>query len=142
MTGEEILEMWEKDAGIDETNLSRSVQVIPKLVTKYYPLLYRARRERSKTKLIRKKMMAMKREFYNNPTDEGYDKGWVYPSRKILKNELNDFVETDNDVLKLELKLAECDEVIELLKEILKQLRDRNFIVSNMIEDRKFMHGG
>lgn len=142
MNGDEIIKMWEKDARIDETSLGRSVQDIPNLVTKYYPLLFKARRDRTKLKLVRKKLMAMKREFYNNPTDEDYDRGWVYPSRKILKNELSDFVETDNDVLKLELKLAELDEIVDLLREILKQLRDRNFIVSNMIEDRKFMNGG
>ena len=142
MTVEEIMESWVKDAPIDETNLSESARSIPILHTKYYPLYSKEKVKLAAMRLRLKKLKHEKEEFLNNPTEEDFARGWNYPDRKILKGDVRPYLEGDDDILKAELKIAAQSEVVDMLQDILRQIGNRNFIITNMIKDRDFLHGG
>ena len=142
MTEEEIMDEWVKDAPINESDLAGSARAIPILHTKYYPEYYRAKKKLAYMKIGLKKLKHDKEEFLCNPTQEDLDKGWEYPDRKLLKNDIRPFLEGEEDILKAEVKIAAQTELVEMLNDILRQISNRNFIITNMIKDRDFLHGG
>lgn len=142
MTDEEIMDMWVKDAPIDETDLFGSARAIPILHTKYYPEYYYAKIKLARLRIALKKLKHSKEEFLINPTKEDFDRGWEFPDRKLLKGDIRPYLEGENDVLKLELQISAQQELVEMLQDILKQISNRNFIINNMIKDRDFIHGG
>ena len=142
MTIEEILELWKNDAPINQLDLSESTRQIPNLHAKYYEIYVHEKVHLLKLRSLWKKLKFEKQEFLINPTQDGFDRGWQFPERgKPLRNEISTFVEADNDVLKVELNVGMQEEKVELLKDILKSIHSRNFIIRNLLEDRKFMSG-
>lgn len=142
MTTDEILEMWKTDAPINKLDYSQSLLEIPQLHNKYYPIYIQEKIILLKLKQVLKKIKFEKQEFFINPTQEKLNEGWEIPERgKPLRNEIQTFVDADDMVLKLELKVGMQDEKVELLKIILKEISNRNFIITNLIKDRAFLHG-
>lgn len=138
---DEIEDMWGVDCKIDPLDLSKSARQVPELHSKYYPLYSASKRKLFKLKAGYKLLKADKIEFLSNPTEDHSDRGWEYPDRLILKNEINNYLDADSEMLKLELKIAEQDLLVEFLSDILKQLNQRTWLVKNIQDERKFMHG-
>jgi Recombination, repair and ssDNA binding protein UvsY len=139
---EEIEEIWSNDCVIDETKLSYEAGSIPRLHAKYYKIYVREKMLLHKHKMDYKNLKFEKYEFLINPTEEKMNEGWKIPaSGKILKNEVNNYLEGDGLLLSLELKINIQEEKVSFLKSILDSIHTRNFIISNMIKDRSFMAG-
>ena len=136
------MEAWVKDAPIDETDLSGSARAIPILHTKYYPIYKKEKLKLAAMRLKLTKLKHAKEDFMNNPTEEDFARGWEYPDRKILKGDIRQYLEGDDDILKLQLRIAAQAEFVDMLQDILRQIGNRNFIITNMIKDRDFLHGG
>jgi hypothetical protein len=140
---EELEELWKTDSIISEYDLTKEALKIPQLHSKYYKLYIREKILLLKYKADYKKLKMEKYEFLTNPTEEGFDKGWKLPPQgKILKTELSTFLDGDSDLINTELKLGVQEEKVFFLKSIIDTINTRNFIIKNMIEDRKFMNGG
>jgi hypothetical protein len=142
MTADEIIEMWEEDCEIDALNLSESSRRIPLLHAKYLKLLAR---DKDKLRRYRAAFKALRHEKYSfliNPTQEGLNKGWEIPEKgKLLKAEVDRYLEGDPELIKNELKIDLIEDRVDVLKEIIKKINAMQFIISNMIKDRAFMHG-
>ena len=140
---EELERQWSEDAVISEYDLTKEALKIPQLHSKYYQLYIREKLTLLKFRTEYKKLKLEKYEFLTNPTEEGFEKGWTLPPQgKILKTELSTYMEGDTDLLNNELKLGVQEEKVYFLKSIIDSINTRNFIIKNMIEDRKFMNGG
>ena len=138
----EILKLWEEDCKINELDLQQSAREIPELHAKYIKLYQIEKSLLIRLRIAAKRLRLQKYEFLINPTEEGMKLGWeIPPQGKLLKNEANLYLEGDKDILKLELQVNEQDEKVELLKDIIKAIRERNFIIRNIIEDRRWMEG-
>ena len=133
---------WSVDCKIDVLDLTEASRVSPYLHAKYYPIYSKARRKLFKMKIAYKKLKAEKHEFLNNPDQERINAGWKYPDRMVLKNEIPNFIDSDAALLTLELNIGEQDLLVDFLQDILKQIANRNWIIRNILEDRKFMSGG
>lgn len=140
---EEIFELWEKDSQIDKTELGDAALDIPKLHHKYFQIL-------SKEKLIlrsleaeMKKLKLDKFEFLTmGPTEDTKDKGWKLPPKgMILKTELPMYIDADDDIVRLSLKIGYQQEKIELLESIIKTVINRGFLIKNAIDWQKFTMG-
>lgn len=140
---EEIFELWEKDSQIDKTELGDAALDIPKLHHKYFQIL-------SKEKLIlrsfeaeMKKLKLDKFEFLTmGPTEDTKDKGWKLPPKgMILKTELPMYIDADEDIIKMSLKIGYQQEKIELLDSIIKTIINRGFLIKNAIDWQKFTMG-
>jgi hypothetical protein len=142
MTLEEIEDEWREDSRIDTSDLTRTLTRIPELHSKYYKVYVRSRMILNKTKAAYKRLKLEKYEFYTNPTEEGFDRGWELPAQgKILKNEVQSYLEGDNDLIEIELKIGMHEEKVSFLKSILDSIHGKNWIINNIIKDRAFMHG-
>lgn len=144
MTLDEILSEWEQDAKIDPLDLFNESLNRIKLHAKYLRIQTDEKKAFWVLERKYKVLRADKKEFLINPTKEVMEeKKWVLPARgRLLKNEVEEFLNTDSELLDLELKLTAQQEKIDVLKSILGELRGRGFDIKNAIEDRKFRDGG
>ncbi len=144
MNIEEIMDLWDTDTNIDRTELGDESLRIPKLHSKYYNILIREKL------LLRKHMEELKRlkldkyEFYTQgPDEETKDKGWRLPPKGILlKSDLPMYMDADQDIIDLNLKIGLQQEKVDLLESIIKTIINRNFVIKNAIEWNKFTGGG
>lgn len=144
MTWEEVNEMWSKDKTLDITDLVRATADIPELHNKYYVLYIKQHLRTMKMKADLVMLEAKKTEYFNGTMSEEDLKkfGWKPNPLKIMKAEIPRHIESDPDVQTLSLKIGYAQAVEEYLKDILKNINNRNFLIKNIIEQNKFAAGG
>jgi len=140
---EELFNEWEKDSNIDKTKLDDESLRITKLHHKYYKFFIA---ERSKFKQLEgelKKLRLEKTEFYTQGhNEETRAKGWKLPAKGvIIKSDVPIYVEADQDIIDLTLKIGIQQEKIEFLESIIKSLNNRGYNIKTAVEFIKFMNG-
>lgn len=139
---EEIHNLWEEDSQMDASRLDEEALNIPKLHSKYTKIYSKERMELLKLEAQHKPLKLDKREFYTQgPSKEQLDKGWSFPGGKILKNEVDHYLDADSDIIKLELKISIQKEKLHLLDSIVKTINNRSFHIGNAIEWIKWTNG-
>lgn len=143
MTIDEILENWQKDVVIDKTELGEEALNIPKLHHKYYQYYVKEKMILRKQESEMKQLKLDKYEFLTQgPNEETKDKGWKLPPKgMILKGDLPMYMEADEDIINMSLRIGYQQEKIELLDSIIKTIINRNFIIRNAIDWQKFTMG-
>ena len=142
---EEIQESWSSDSQIDDTELDNESLKIPELHHKYFRIF-----SDEKLKLVRmyskqKELRRLKWLYYTGKLDQETLENleWHVFELDIKKNrhDLDMFIESDKDVLELTEKIAYQKEKIEYLESIIKTVINRNFLIKNIIDWRKFTSG-
>jgi len=143
MTLEEIFELWEKDSSINPSELGNAALDLAKLHHKYYSLFSRERLMLKKLESEMKRLKLDKQEFYvDGPTEEQMDLGWKLPPKgRILKSDVSSYLEADNDIIKLNLKIAYQQEKISALESIIKMIHNRGFHIKSAIDFERFKVG-
>jgi hypothetical protein len=140
---DDINEMWAKDAPIDETNLIGESKRIPSLHSKYYSKYYE---EALRVKKLRADLAQMKRdkmEYYGGSMAEEdlKERGWKPFQLKVLRNDLDKYIISDKDIIKLSLKIDYHSIRANYLEDIIKSIHSRNFVIKSMIDVMKFQSG-
>jgi hypothetical protein len=140
---DDIYAEWEKDSHINRSELGEEALNIPKLHHKYFKIFTNERLLLRKQEAELKQLKVEKLEFYTmGPTEETHSKGWRLPPQgKILKSEVNNYIEADADIIQLTLKIGIQNEKISLLESIIKSLTARGFNIKAAIEWEKFKVG-
>lgn len=140
---DDIYNEWETDSHIDRTELGNESLKIPKLHHKYFKIFTHERLLLRKLEADLKQLKIMKHEFYTlGPTEETHEKGWQLPPQgRILKSDVNNYIEADQDIVNLSLKIGIQHEKIELLQSIIKSLTNRGFNIKAAIDWEKFKVG-
>jgi uncharacterized lipoprotein len=141
---EEINQMWAQDCKIDEVNLIRESSRIPELHNKYYNLFYKEALRIKKLKADLIELEKAKTEYYNGSMDELElkERGWKPFSLKVLRSDLERYVQSDRDIVQLSLRISLHEERAKYLESIVRQINNRNYIIKNMIDWAKFQAGG
>ena len=144
MTLDEIFDLWKQDCEINREDLGTSALDIAKLHHKYYRIFSQERLLYKKIESETKKLKLEKYEFYTDgPTSDQLDKGWSLPSKgRILKSDINMYLESDDDLIKMNLKLAYQMEKLDLLESIIRSITNRGFQIRAAIDWAKFQTGG
>jgi hypothetical protein len=141
---EEIYEMWENDAKYDDLNLDAESLNISSLHAKYNRLLSETRSQLRACFIQRKSRANLLRDYYlgnlNNP-DDLVRIGRPPFLQKVLKNEVQGYIDADDDLLKLETRTAMLEEKVDVVVEIMKCIHKRSFDIKHAIEWRKFTNG-
>lgn len=139
----EIFKEWEIDSKIDITNLHFESLKIPSLHYKYYKIYITEKSILNKMKSDYFILKNDKTEFLTlGPNEETDKKGWKLPPRgKILKSEIETYLQSDNDIIEINLKISTQQEKIELLKSIIETLKQRSFHIREALEFLKFQNG-
>ena len=137
---ETINSMWEKDSKIDDVMLDKASLAIPQLHQKYLNLLSEFTLLSKKATQQLKSAQHSKFLFYSGKAkpEEYEEKPFPY---KVLKGEAWNWVNIDEDIQKLELKIEYYNTVLRTLEEILKQVHQMSYNCKNVIEWRRFVGG-
>ena len=143
MDTNDISALWAKDSVIDETNLVGESKRIPVLHSKYYNLFYREVLRVKKLKAEYKDLESRKRDYYDGSMAEEdlKDNGWKPYQKKVLRNEVDKYIQSDKDIIKLSLTIDYHTANSNYLEDIIRTLHSRNFIIKNMIDMLKFQAG-
>ena len=143
MNTDDISKLWAEDSPIDETNLVGESKKIPLLHSKYYNLYYREVLRVKKLKAEYKELERLKREYYDGSMDEITlkEQGWKPFQLKVLRNDLDKYIQSDKDIIKLSLTIDFHPANANYLEDIIKTIHSRNFVIKNMIDILKFQAG-
>ena len=143
MNIERIKEMVETDLKIDGTELGDESILIPQLHSKYLNIYHDESLILRKLDVDLKILQKQKWEYYNGKMSqqELATLGWEPFGHRILKQDLDIYLESDTDIIKHGSKIDLQKAKVEYLDSILKGINNRNWVIRNAIEWRKFMSG-
>lgn len=141
---EDIYAMWETDSKYDDLNLDQDSLNISSLHAKYNRLLSETRSQ-LRSAIIRKKAhYSTLRDYYlgnlNNPEDLQRIGRQPFLN-KVLKNEVQGYIDSDGDLVRMDERIALLEEKVEVIIEIMKCIHKRSFDIKHAIEWRKFTNG-
>jgi hypothetical protein len=131
---------WKKDSVMDEDLLDQESIKIPQLHSKYLNFLSDVRLIKIKREQDYKKMLREKFEYYTGKAGTEVYKEKPF-DLKILKQDIQLYIESDEEIQSLQNKLNYYKEMMFLLESILSNINTRGFQIKNSIEWQKFMQG-
>ena len=141
MNLESLQEMWKKDSVIDTDLYCEESTKIPQLHMRYMEFfntysLMKKEREIEMRRLIREKWL-----YYKGKAPSKVYKEMPFDFKLTTKEEVNMFIESDDDICKLQYKIDYIEQIINFLEGVLRQIGNRNFQIKNAIEWEKFKNG-
>lgn len=143
MTLDEIRKEIQRDMTLDDAALDLESLKIPQLHGKYLNFLMDERLAMRKAEHDYNAMMRVKWEYYTGKMsqEELTARGWEPFSLKVLRNDLDLYMNSDEDLSKLSQKFLFQKEKVSLLEEVVKELNTRHWKIRNAIEWRRFTNG-
>jgi hypothetical protein len=141
MNLDKIQEMWQKDSVIDADNLHDESLKIPQLHCKYYTVYNTITLLREKA---RDQYNKIRLERYNYYTGKAEPEVYVeepFPYKVREKDAIQRYMEADERLTKVDLKIRYYDATLKFLEEIIKNISNRTFQIKNSIEWHKFQSG-
>ena len=140
MTFDEIQAMWEQDSKIDPVELDTAALNIPTLHSKYIRIFsdYRFKRKQAQGNL--KQLTRRKFEYYTGKADPEEYKDNPF-SLKLLKTDITMYIESDQEVKDLQLKIDMYDIIIDYLEGVIRMINTRSYQIKNAIEWKIFIEG-
>jgi len=135
-----IKDHWTNDSKMDEDLLDHESIKIPQLHSKYLNWLSDVRLIKIKKEQDYKKMLREKFEYYTGKADADVYKEKPF-DLKVLKQDVQLYIESDDEIQSALNKLNYYKEMIFLLESILSNISTRGFQIKNSIEWQKFMQG-
>src|SRR5690554_1636580 len=131
---------WAIDSKIELTDLNRSSSITQELIAKYFRYLNETRRALRLFEAARSKMILLRTDYYtgNLPKRELDNHGWSPNPRIVIKSEVEKFLAADDYIIDINQNIGECNDIIDMIESIIRGLHNRSFIVSNIIEAKKF----
>jgi hypothetical protein len=143
MNFEKIKEMAEKDLAIDDTELGNESTRIPQLHNKYLVIFHDERLVLRKAQADYRTLRKDKWEYYTGKMSQERltELGWQPFQSKILRNDLDVYMDSDKDLSSLQVKIEYQQEKVDYLESVLKGISQRHWVIRNSIEWRKFTNG-
>ena len=90
-----------------------------------------------------KKLKLEKYEFFTQgPNEDTQKKGWKLPAKGIiLKTDIPMYMDADDDIIRVSLRIGAQQEKIELLESIIKTIMNRGYNLKVVLEWQKFING-
>jgi hypothetical protein len=140
---EEIISEWDKDCKIDETELATESANIPKIHNKYLKIFMKERVQLIRMKAEQKKTKRLLTEYYLGELDrdELKELGRDQFYKKVLKQEIDTYIDSDDMMIEIILKVSLQNEKVDYLESILKSINNRGFQIKNAIDWNRFISG-
>ena len=140
MTLEELQQQADKDLKINDAELDLESLKTPQLHNKYLKHLNNFKLLLTRAKTYVNIMKKVKWEYYTGkPSPEIYKQKPF--DLKILKQDIDKYLESDEDLIKLTQKVEYLQTVVDFLESTVRQISNRSFAIKNAIEWKKFTSG-
>lgn len=141
MNLEKLQDMWKVDSILHDTLHDNDSLAIPQLHMKYMEFhntfsLMKREKEMEMKSLIREKWL-----YYKGKAPSSVYKDMPFDLKLTTKEEITMFIESDEDVKKLQYKIDYIEQVIFFLDGVLRMINNRTYHIKNAIEWKKFQHG-
>ena len=135
--------MTEQDMKIDDLNLDLESLRTPQIHNKYLNILHDESLTLHKQMIDLKEMRRLKWEYYLGKLDQEtlQERGWQPFGLKILRTDIDIYVDSDKDILRLEARVHYLKEKVKYLESILQSIGRRGWDIKSAIEWKKFMSG-
>ena len=136
MVLEKLKELGERDLQIDNTDLARASLQTPKLLNRWLKYRYKLRKKISQLSIQRKQAYRDRWLYYTGKDEED-----IFPL-KILKGDINIFLEADEKIIEIEEKMEEVKQSLAYVDDVITELNRRSFHIKNAIDWLKWTQGG
>ena len=141
MNLEKIQEMWEKDSTIDPDNLHDESLKIPQLHSKYYTLHNTITLLREKARESYNKVRLERHNYYTGKASAEVYAEDPFPYKIREKDTLQKYLEADEKLSAIDLKIKYYDVMLKFLEDIIKTIANRTYQIKNAIEWHRFQAG-
>ena len=143
MKFEEIQKLWTSDCVMDETELSQESVKIPQLHNKYLIFYSNEKLKYKEIKYLFAGLVKRKRDYYSGrmTTEELEAADWDPFQYKLLKADVQEYIDADENVIESKKLLALQEEKVNYLESIVKSLTTRGYLIKNAIDWKKFTEG-
>ena len=140
---DEIMEMWSEDCNVNRLELGEESLKLPKLHSKYLRVFTEERLLLKRLEEERKELVLVKHDYYRGllPEEDLKANGWEPFRLNVLKSDMHMYIDADQDIIKLNLKIAMQQEKVDALESIIRSINNRGFLIKNAIEFEKFKVG-
>jgi len=140
---DDIMEMWSEDCNVNRLELGEESLKLPKLHSKYLRIFTEERLLNRRLEGERKELILLKHDYYRGimPEDDLRANGWEPFRLNVLKSDIPMYIEADQDIIKLNLRIAMQQEKVDALESIIRSINNRGFLIKNAIEFAKFQVG-
>ena len=137
---EQLQELADKDLKINDTELDLESLKTPQLHNKYMKHLTKFKLLLTRAEDDLRTIRLFKWEYYTGKSDPQ-----VYQQKpfnlKILKQDVDKYIEADEEIQKATQKVKYLETVIDFLDRTIRQVSNRTFTIKNAIDWRKFTSG-
>ena len=144
MNIEQLQEEWAKDCQIDDDHLDRESVRTPNLHAKYLNHLISFKMKHAAHSTEYNSLRVKKFRYYRGELSrpELEMNGWEqWQGIKPLRNEMDEFLNGDSDLIKAKMKIDYLKSIIEYLESILYQIKGRDWQIRNAITWKQFISG-
>tara|TARA_R110002012_G_C11579654_1_gene605267 strand:- start:261 stop:695 length:435 start_codon:yes stop_codon:yes gene_type:complete len=143
MRFDDIKKMIEDDIVIDPTELDKEALKTPQLHGKYLNILTDEKLSLSKYRSDYKRLKRNKWLYYTGKLSEEELRNldWEPFGLSILKSDLDKFLDSDEDLIKIKDKIVFIEEKVNYLESTIKMISNRQWLIREAIDWVKFTHG-
>lgn len=140
---DEILDLWSNDCNIDRIELGEEALKIPKLHSKYLRYYSEERLTLRKLEENKRELLKIKHDYYRGilPEEDLKSNGWEPFQYNVLKSDIPMYIDADQDIIKMNLKIAMQNEKVDTLESIIKSISNRGYLIKSAIDYEKFKVG-
>ena len=136
-----IQKMWEKDSKIDADNLHTESLNIPILHSKYFEIYNNIILLKKKAEQQKKNIRHERYEYFTGKADPDVYLENPFPKKIRDKETLQKYLDADEKLSSVCLKVEYYDTMLNYLESILKVIQNRTFQIKNAIEFIRFTAG-
>ena len=141
MNLETLQNLWKEDCIIDDDLYCEESLKIPRLHQKYMEYyntfsLMKKEKDGDYRRLLKEKWL-----YYKGKAPSSVYKEMPFDFKLTTKEEINMFIESDDDIMKLQYRIDYLEQTLLYLDSVLRMINNRNFQIKNAIDWEKFKNG-
>lgn len=143
MKTDEIVKLWKEDAKINKNELDDEASKIAYLHGKYWKIYLDEKKVLKARKEKHKQLRKLKLEYFQGKLskEELDENGWEQFPNIVLRQDLEIYMDADKDIIKSILMIANQEDKVDFLKDILKSLHNRGFHLKTAMDFLKYAAG-
>ena len=138
---ESIQEMWKKDSHINMDNLHDESIKVPSLHAKYFEIYNTIILLKKKSEQTRKNVKHERYEYFTGKADPEVYVESPFPKKIRDKETLQKYLDADDKLSQISLKVEYYDVTLNYLESILKMIQNRTYQIKNAVDFLKFQAG-
>ena len=138
---ESIQEMWKKDSHINMDNLHDESIKVPALHAKYFEIYNTVILLKKKAEQTRKNVRHERYEYFTGKAAPEVYVESPFPKKVRDKDTLQKYLDADDKLSQISLKVEYYDVTLNYLESILKVIQNRTYQIKNAIDFLKFQAG-